>query len=150
MGRKKSMWISVERRLPEKSHERYLVYTELGIVDFDIYSAIGGWQGYNYVTHWMPLPEPPPQPKPPQYKRLKDEHRCVRCKEPLPEEYTGIRCPECMEKYRAYVKEHYKGKCRICSRELPPDYKYLICKKCRIKRSQERYEKKQRKEDEGK
>ena len=58
-GYRKQEWISVEDRLPTKSHERYLVYTELGIVDFDIYSAIGGWQGNSYVTHWMPLPQPP-------------------------------------------------------------------------------------------
>jgi hypothetical protein len=168
----KNKWISVKKELP-KSGEKVLTFNDFGTIEFDIYRAIGGWQLCECITHWMPLPEAPPQPKvkkvkepklsnvkepkepkkpkepkPPQYKRLMEEHRCIRCKEPLPEGYTKTRCPECIKKDNAYLKEYYKGKCRMCCRELPPDYNYVLCKSCRIKRSQKLYERKQEQKNE--
>ena len=58
-----SGWISVKDRLPDLNLEvlvsiklpsRYKVSTSYN-------STLGGWQcGYGeYITHWMPLPEPP-------------------------------------------------------------------------------------------
>lgn len=145
-------WISVKKELP-KSGEKVLTFNDFGTIEFDIYRAIGGWQLCECVTHWMPLPQAPKvknpkENKPERYKKLKEEHKCIGCREPLPDGYVGIRCPECIEKYRAYVKEHYKGKCRTCCRELPPDYNYVLCKSCRIKRSQEQYKRKQEQKNE--
>ena len=59
-------WISVKDRLPESEEERVLVrikYKELiyGVpsLDTDRYKN-NNWVRYGeYVTHWMPLPEPP-------------------------------------------------------------------------------------------
>lgn len=66
--RKQSEWISVEERLPDNNTERVLVF----LVDDDFTKPIGEnkidtdrfvdgkWVRWSrFVTHWMPLPEPP-------------------------------------------------------------------------------------------
>ena len=60
-----SEWISVEDRLPEREG-KYLVYTVKGAIRFGEYrsylvgdSKFCGPQFDYYVTHWMPLPDPP-------------------------------------------------------------------------------------------
>lgn len=49
-------WISVKDRLPKKPM-RCLVF-ERGGISISYYNE-GFYIGNNYVTHWMPLPEPP-------------------------------------------------------------------------------------------
>lgn len=60
--RKQSGWISVEERLPEREG-MYLVYTYKGAIKFgdfrSYYAKNDNPQFDYYVTHWMPLPEPP-------------------------------------------------------------------------------------------
>lgn len=59
-------WMSVEDRLPEKGG-LYLVYTTLNLFEVDTFQLyeeedmpVGcWWELQDYVTHWMPLPEPP-------------------------------------------------------------------------------------------
>ena len=58
-------WISVKDRLPEDYKQRVMVFCNgdypIGYpkIDTDRY-ARGHWVRYGiYVTHWMPLPEPP-------------------------------------------------------------------------------------------
>ena len=51
-----SEWISVDERLPEKG-QGILVVWEGQVTSF---IAPGGWMG-KYITHWMPLPDPPQQ-----------------------------------------------------------------------------------------
>lgn len=60
-------WISVKDRLPEKDVE-VLVYTRNRFVstldheDIDYLEENGKFHRYNgnqYISHWMPLPEPP-------------------------------------------------------------------------------------------
>ena len=63
-----SEWISVKDRLPpvaEWSGDRVLVYTEEGYIHEGLYEGekfdewIDKYFDSGYVTHWMPLPEPP-------------------------------------------------------------------------------------------
>ena len=53
-------WISVEERLPHWSDGKVLVFTKYGfsICERTVNSR---WQGQhaNWITYWMPLPEPP-------------------------------------------------------------------------------------------
>ena len=63
--RKQSEWISVVERLPEREG-KYLVYTYKGGIKFGEYRSYLVGEGKlcepqfdYYVTHWMPLPEPP-------------------------------------------------------------------------------------------
>ena len=53
-------WISVKERLPHWSDGKVLVFTKYGfsICERTVNSR---WQGQhaNWITHWMPLPEPP-------------------------------------------------------------------------------------------
>lgn len=57
-------WISVKERLPDEV-DTYLVYGRYGI-EFALYYGDGEWLTCEdltnitrFVTHWMPLPEPP-------------------------------------------------------------------------------------------
>jgi hypothetical protein len=69
------MWISVEDRLPEE-HKHVLAYSITGTIHPAYLSMIGGtdpqWtiagfggayflhdDSFGFITHWMPLPEPP-------------------------------------------------------------------------------------------
>ena len=61
--RKQSEWISVEERLPEK-YAYVIVCDEDGTVGEAFCYKEGGFewmysQEIAFVTHWMPLPEPP-------------------------------------------------------------------------------------------
>lgn len=64
-------WISVKERLPKKEGE-YLATLVGNVVSVAFFSKINGWSATIvppnfsfikfvdlYVTHWMPLPEPP-------------------------------------------------------------------------------------------
>lgn len=144
---KHNKWISIEEALP-KSHEKVLILNAHGTVDIDIYKGVGGWQIYECVTHWMPLPSPP-NIKTNRYKRLVEEHRCVQCTKPLPEGYKLKRCQECNIKMKEcanqYKKNHQAdGKCRLCFRDLPPNDTHKTCKSCRMKQSQYYYAKKEK------
>lgn len=64
----KSEWISVDERLPENDTERVLVHLSdcsftkpIGFNKLDTDRYVDGkWVRWSkYVTHWMPLPEPP-------------------------------------------------------------------------------------------
>ena len=68
-------WISVSDRLPEPyGHQRYLVTVRhkepsykgrlVSIAEYEARDESPYWagdydSGWTYVTHWMPLPEPP-------------------------------------------------------------------------------------------
>jgi hypothetical protein len=66
-------WISVKDRLPEVSDKPLLVWTRdfncLNLAVFTGKENVGQWKIYpmydiwyttnSFVTHWMPLPEPP-------------------------------------------------------------------------------------------
>ncbi len=65
-------WISVKDRLPENNLARVLVFLKddeftkpIGFNKIDTDRCIDGkWVRWGkYVTHWMPLPEPPKKPK---------------------------------------------------------------------------------------
>ena len=66
-GYRKQEWISVEDRLPEESVDVLVVVKIGNRVSVDTDRIYGGkWFNYGklghlqgYVTHWMPLPEPP-------------------------------------------------------------------------------------------
>ena len=55
-----SKWISIKDRLPTWQDGKVLVFTKYGfsICERTVNSR---WQGKhaNWITHWMPLPEPP-------------------------------------------------------------------------------------------
>ena len=56
-------WISVEERLPEPDTD-VLTRRSIGTMDVEVYhedEVSWTWDGYSkgFVTHWMPLPEPP-------------------------------------------------------------------------------------------
>jgi hypothetical protein len=55
-----SKWIPVSERLPDWRDGKVLVFTKYG---FSICERTvnGRWKGQhaNWITHWMPLPEPP-------------------------------------------------------------------------------------------
>ena len=56
-----SNWISVNERKPELSGT-YIVFSEYeGVTTSWYYAHAGQSFGHPYVTHWMPLPEPPQQ-----------------------------------------------------------------------------------------
>ena len=69
MLRRKPMseWISVEDGLPDL-HEDILAYYEFKTINGHTSTSMcedcivqeGRWDTDNNVTHWMPLPEPPP------------------------------------------------------------------------------------------
>lgn len=64
-------WISVKERLPEIDtpilgwHKmgKAFIYWFDGTKDFPLRDGFGGRDGKS-VTHWMPLPDPPKEPKP--------------------------------------------------------------------------------------
>jgi hypothetical protein len=55
-------WISVEDRKPTHKDGKVLIYTAYGISIAEI-TISGHWRGScaipKFITHWMPLPEPP-------------------------------------------------------------------------------------------
>lgn len=51
-------WISVKDSLPEPCLN-VLIYDENGETEIDAIGSDGEWMGWNAVTHWRPLPEPP-------------------------------------------------------------------------------------------
>lgn len=59
-GRSEQKWIPVTERLPDWRDGKVLVSTKYG---FSICERTvnGRWKGQhaNWITHWMPLPEPP-------------------------------------------------------------------------------------------
>ena len=77
-------WISVKDRLPEVS-EDILAWGPEGDVELGFLSQVdidnghpenGGWCDFYFtVTHWMPLPEPPPDLKssPPDIRGMSEE-----------------------------------------------------------------------------
>lgn len=67
-GYRKQEWISVKERLPKNNLARVLVFLKddeftrpIGFNKIDTDRCIDGkWARWGkYVTHWMPLPEPP-------------------------------------------------------------------------------------------
>lgn len=66
-----SKWISVEDRLPDEARPEVLFFvSELNQIELGKFNeTTGKWivpysdvyyqNGFNWVTHWMPLPEPP-------------------------------------------------------------------------------------------
>ena len=61
--REQPRWISVEDRLPEADTD-VLTLRTIGTMDVEVYhedEVAWTWDGYSkgFVTHWMPLPEPP-------------------------------------------------------------------------------------------
>jgi len=57
MLREQAGWISVKDQLPEKRQQRVLTWSSYRIEIKTMKSCI--WDAW--VTHWMPLPEPPAQ-----------------------------------------------------------------------------------------
>ena len=61
-GYRKQEWISVEDRLPTWEDGKVLIYTTHGI-SIAQRTTSERWQGDlakpKWITHWMPLPEPP-------------------------------------------------------------------------------------------
>lgn len=61
-GYRKQKWISVEDRLPTWEDGKVLIYTVFGISIAER-TVSGHWRGKDaipkFITHWMPLPEPP-------------------------------------------------------------------------------------------
>ena len=57
-------WISVEERLPEK-YESVITANKNGDVRWNylINVKYGTWSNGYHITHWMPLPAPPTEPK---------------------------------------------------------------------------------------
>ena len=51
-------WISVKNRLPEDSERVLAYFPEMRDSESDIQLS-KGWAVNKFVSHWMPLPEPP-------------------------------------------------------------------------------------------
>lgn len=47
-----------------------------------------------------------------RYFKLKDEHRCIRCGDPLTEANKGLMCEFCRKKHNAVLQKHYEKKKR--------------------------------------
>ena len=61
--REQPSWIPVDERLPEPDTD-VLARRSIGTMDVEVYhedEVAWTWDGYSkgFVTHWMPLPEPP-------------------------------------------------------------------------------------------
>lgn len=83
-GKLTMIWISVHDRLPEPGKQDFLMCTTLGGVGFGFRQAFTGkwfWadtdcdefieQPSDFITHWMPLPEPP---------STESQQNCGNCK----------------------------------------------------------------------
>ena len=58
-------WISVEERLPERDKDVlcFFRYPDSTTVCQNVYYGNGHWLGEgSFVTHWMPIPQPPEEP----------------------------------------------------------------------------------------
>lgn len=60
-----SEWISVKDRLPEESDDvlAYTIWDDIVVCfleeDSDVWMHTWGYLEKEFVTHWMPIPEPP-------------------------------------------------------------------------------------------
>jgi len=109
-----SDWISVDDGLPEKDDE-YLIYPEPkynGMIayfwacdsydghikgTFEHESKYGEITQLDYVTHWMPLPEPPTKQQDPIYKgyrifkdTVSNSYRIMMCEDNIAQDFDTV------------------------------------------------------------
>lgn len=58
----KTGWISVKDKLPEPNERVLAYFPEMRDCEVDIQIS-KGWAINKFVSHWMPLPEPPKEEK---------------------------------------------------------------------------------------
>lgn len=96
-------WISVEERWPEVNHGHFLCACRYRDCSGEYIVEVRFWDGQKFratdsyiVTHWMPMPEPPPrEPK---------GYRCLYCQKAIKPEWFNyftmslwgeLKCPHC-------------------------------------------------------
>jgi hypothetical protein len=69
-------WIDVKERIPDWSDGKVLVFTKYGFSVCERTTS-NRWQGQyaNWITHWMPLPEPPSEAD--MRKEAEGNERCM-------------------------------------------------------------------------